>query len=121
MDRKKDALTVNHEFLTWLSNGRDPRRPFFAFLNYYDAHAPYVLPPGGTYRFGVQPQNQTDFMLLVEQWASIDKMKLPRHFQALARDSYDSCVAYSDEQLGTTARRTTASGHPRPFAGDCGV
>ena len=27
---------------------RQPRRPFFAFLNFLDAHAPYVLPHGRT-------------------------------------------------------------------------
>jgi arylsulfatase A-like enzyme len=41
----KRAHTVNAEFLRWL--GREPRRrPFFAFLNYFDVHMPYGGPPG---------------------------------------------------------------------------
>ena len=30
-------------FLAWLDRGQSDR-PFFAFLNYFDAHSPYVLP-----------------------------------------------------------------------------
>ena len=44
---RKDAGAINREFLDWLSHRQDRRRPFFAFLNYFDAHAPY-LPPEGT-------------------------------------------------------------------------
>jgi arylsulfatase A-like enzyme len=101
MDRKKDAGAVNREFLGWLSRRPQPSRPFFAFLNYYDTHAPYVLPSGAPYRFGIAPRDQSDFMVLVEHWqAGVDKLKLPPHFRALARDSYDNCLAYLDERLG---------------------
>ena len=48
VDRRKDAGSVQREFVHWLSQRRKPARPFFAFLNFYDAHAPYVLPPGQT-------------------------------------------------------------------------
>ena len=36
----KTAAQVNREFLSWLP---DDGRPFFAFLNYFDAHLPYKL------------------------------------------------------------------------------
>lgn len=39
---RKDANLINHQALAWLA--RDHRRPFFVFLNYFDAHTPY-LPP----------------------------------------------------------------------------
>ena len=41
---RKEAAGVNREFLDWLARRRQPERPFFAFLNYYDAHSPYDLP-----------------------------------------------------------------------------
>jgi hypothetical protein len=49
--RRKDASQINAELLGWLSR-RPSGRPFFAFLNYYDAHDPYLTPeddasPGG--------------------------------------------------------------------------
>lgn len=37
---RKHAADVNREFARWLDHR--PDHPFFAFLNYFDAHAPYV-------------------------------------------------------------------------------
>ena len=42
--QSRDARGINAAFLDWLRRRR-PDRPFFAFLNYYDAHDPYVPPP----------------------------------------------------------------------------
>ena len=57
---RKEAAVVNREFLDWLSRRRQPERPFFAFLNYYDAHYPYELPATGIHRFGVKPRNDRE-------------------------------------------------------------
>jgi arylsulfatase A-like enzyme len=104
MDRKKDAAIVNREFLDWMSDRKESGRPFFAFLNYFDAHSPYVLPQGAMYHFGLKPQGQADFSLLVEHWGKIDKMKLSHHYRALARDCYDNCLLYMDGKLGELLR-----------------
>jgi arylsulfatase A-like enzyme len=37
---RKKASQVNQEFLRWVSQGET--KPFFAFLNYFDAHLPFV-------------------------------------------------------------------------------
>jgi arylsulfatase A-like enzyme len=51
---RKRATTINRELLDWIDHG--PRqRPFFAFLNYFDVHAPY----GGPRSF-VRPWPQND-------------------------------------------------------------
>jgi arylsulfatase A-like enzyme len=97
---RKNAGIVNRELLDWLDRRREPRRPFFAFLNYVDAHAPYVLPPGLAYRFGPGPATDADYLFLIEGWLRVDKSRLSRQAQALGRDCYDSCVAYLDEQIG---------------------
>jgi arylsulfatase A-like enzyme len=110
MDRKKDAAAVNREFLDWFARRRQPDRPFFAFLNYYDAHAPYVLPPGAPYRFGLRPESQADFVFLVEHWTRLDKLSLPRRYQVLAQDCYDDCLAYLDDQLGELFRELERRG-----------
>lgn len=47
---RKDASVVSEEFLAWAT--QDTSRPFFAFLNYFDAHKPYATPPGGHPDFG---------------------------------------------------------------------
>jgi arylsulfatase A-like enzyme len=97
---RKDAGVINREFLGWLSNRREQHRPFFAFLNYFDAHTPYVLPPGGVYRLGSAPRTEADFLFLLEGWFQVDKIKVTVPARTLAQDSYDNCLAYLDEQLG---------------------
>jgi arylsulfatase A-like enzyme len=96
---RKPAALVNREFLDWLSTRRQPQRPFFAFLNYFDVHYPYQLPDGGVHRFGVKPRTERE-MYLIEHWRTVDKRGLSAREIAFARDSYDECVADLDERLG---------------------
>ena len=98
--QRKGAHVVNREFLTWLSRRRQPQRPFFAFLNYVDAHAPYLLPPEGSPRVGRVPTTDADFWFLAEGWAQADKRRIPEAARLLALDAYDNCLAYLDERLG---------------------
>lgn len=98
-DDRKNAAMINRQFLDWLASPRSRQRPFFAFLNYVDAHAPYVLPPGAEYRFGVTPRSEMDFLFLLEGWFKVDRTALSAHGRALARDSYDNCLAYLDDRL----------------------
>jgi arylsulfatase A-like enzyme len=97
---RKDAAMVNRQFTQWLSQRQQPHRPFFAFLNYFDAHVPYVLPQGTPFRFGPGPQTTGDFHLLIGLWEKIDKSSLAPHYRELVHDSYDNCLAYLDGQLG---------------------
>ncbi len=46
---RKNAAQINAHFLKWL--GENQGRPFFAFLNYLDAHSPYKPPPGFRARY----------------------------------------------------------------------
>ncbi len=108
--RRKDAGTINRAFLDWLSRRRQPGRPFFAFLNYYDAHAPYVLPGGGFYRFGLKPRGAADFIFLMEQWEQVDKTALRPVYRELAHDCYDDCLAYLDQCLGDLVRELQRRG-----------
>jgi arylsulfatase A-like enzyme len=96
---KKYAGSINRDFLNWLSRRAEPGRPFFAFLNYFDAHARYVLPKGAKYRFGLKPRTAGDYRLF-ELWRDVDKAKLSLHDRTLIVDCYDSCLAYLDERLG---------------------
>ncbi len=97
---RKNAGLINREFLDWLSQRQEPRRPFFAFLNYFDAHSPYLPPEGTGFRFGLPPQTDADFLLLNEFWTTVDKQRLTPHYRMLVQDSYDNCLGYLDEQLG---------------------
>jgi arylsulfatase A-like enzyme len=97
---RKVASDINREFLDWLARRHEPRRPFFAFLNYLDSHGPYVLPAGAPYRFGSAPKSEAEFLFLVDGWLLADKLRIPEQARTLLRDSYDNCLAYLDERLG---------------------
>jgi arylsulfatase A-like enzyme len=100
LGERKFADVVNREFLDWLSRRHEPGRPFFAFLNYVDAHSPYLLPSGTSYRLSSAPMTDSDFQFLAEGWTQVDKRRIPRATQSLVRDAYDNCLAYLDERLG---------------------
>ncbi len=70
---RKDAAQVNRQLLAWLDGRSGTSRPFFAFLNYADAHSPYVLPPGAPYGFGVRPRSASDFWFLLEGWTRVEQ------------------------------------------------
>jgi arylsulfatase A-like enzyme len=97
--QSRGARGVNSAFLDWLSRKERPDRPFFAFLNYFDAHEPFVLPEGSGPRFGLRPESPRDRQMLVDYW-DMDKSKLGSRDLALARDAYDDCIAYLDRQVG---------------------
>jgi arylsulfatase A-like enzyme len=97
---RKHADVVNREFLDWLSRRREPRRPFFAFVNYVDAHSPYLLPPGRSYRFGRAPRTDGEFRFLAEGWTQADKRRISPAAVTLVRDAYDNCLADLDQRLG---------------------
>lgn len=68
---RKRASVVNQETLHWID--RDPQRPFFVFLNYFDVHYPY----GGPANY---PRPDWDHGKRGEQ--------------------YDTSVKYVDDQIG---------------------
>src|SRR5262249_39068254 len=96
---RKDATAVNREFLDWLSRRRQPERPFFAFLNYYDAHYPYEIPERGIHRVGVKPRNSRESNV-IRNWLTLIQHGASERQIRFARDAYDDCVADLDEQLG---------------------
>jgi arylsulfatase A-like enzyme len=96
---RKPATAINREFLDWLSSRRQPERPFFAFLNFIDAHYPYKLPDESVSRFGGTPRNGHE-KDLIDHWQSLDKPRLSAGDVAFARAAYDDCIADLDEQLG---------------------
>jgi arylsulfatase A-like enzyme len=98
--KRKDARAVNREFLEWLARRRAPRRPFFAFLNYVDAHSPYLLPPGVSNVLAGVPITDRDERLLGLRWSDENRRRFPGPARQLARDAYDNCLAYVDARLG---------------------
>ena len=87
---RKDASRIRDDFRSWLS--KQQGAPFFAFLNLFDTHHPYLSPE-------VSQTSKTDQRIL-KTWWDLDKQALPEHDLALARSAYDDCVRYIDRQVG---------------------
>ncbi len=96
-DGRKDADQINNDFKSWLSTQKG--RPFFAFLNYLDAHAPYIAPAGATRHFGRRPETPDDIKFLTA-WQKLEYLPEDPRQDQLARDAYDDCIAYLDDALG---------------------
>jgi arylsulfatase A-like enzyme len=96
--QSRGAHGTNEAFLGWLRRRR-PDRPFFAFLNYFDAHAPYVPPPGFQGRFGIRPKPPRDYDFLLGNMAVENNPTMKRDVQ-MVRDCYDDCIAFLDQELG---------------------
>jgi arylsulfatase A-like enzyme len=107
---RKLASDVNREFLTWLS-GTDEARPFFAFLNYFDAHEPLNPPPPFDRAFGQQFKSPKLTFNRATHWGVWPDMKKlsPPDRQALL-DAYDAVVAYEDDQVGRLLDALDAAG-----------
>lgn len=89
---RKAAPDVSAEFLTWLDRHED--RPFFAFLNYFDAHDPYPAPAPFDTLFGApRDRERPDIAQLA--W----KIWTPEQV-AVQRNAYDASIAFVDHQLG---------------------
>jgi len=87
---RKTAAMVNKDFLRWLS-GREDDRPFFVFLNYFDAHDPYVVPRPFEAKFSAPDAGRLPKMG-GKRYQKGEVQKL--------QDAYDDCIAYLDHRLG---------------------
>jgi arylsulfatase A-like enzyme len=105
---RKDADRINRDALAWLSRDRG-NRPFFVFLNYLDAHDPYVTPRESNQHFGRKPETPAEDFLL-RDWLGLDKRHVAPSDLALARDAYDDCIAYLDDRLGKLFQRLEQGG-----------
>lgn len=85
---RKDASYVTNSFLRWLDGPVGGDRPFFAFLNYFNAHQPYWAPPAYHQRFpGDTAQSRYDAAIAFQD------AELERLFEALsARGFLDRTV-----------------------------
>jgi len=112
---RKKAADVNRSLLGWVD--RDRERPFFAFINYFDIHSPYV--PAQPYRdkFAASDGEAACTPALGKRLNPLHRgtefeqlMRLsPACFQ-LQEDRYDGGIAYVDDQIGALFSELTNRG-----------
>jgi arylsulfatase A-like enzyme len=84
-----DAARISRRFLRWLDG--HPGRPFFAFLNYFDAHEPYY-PPEPFWSRHLPDEPRRPRAVTPGAWS------MPAVITG--RRAYDGAIAYLDEQVG---------------------
>lgn len=107
--QRKTAAMLNRDVLGWLAR-RPADRPFFAFVNYYDAHRPYRFYTPPESRFGKAALPFDDQAALERicydaiagrpGQSGLTPEQAGLELTQLYLDSYDSCIAYVDQQLG---------------------
>ena len=117
---RKTAAAINAAALRWIDAVAGDR-PFFAFLNYYDAHGPFEPPDGHTWRFG---PGATDPSARISTFRQVHDRRAreapgggdqdgpaagnilpggpaPARSVELLLDAYDECIASLDAQIGS--------------------
>ena len=105
---RKLASDVNDETLRWIR--KDADRPFFATLNYMDAHEPYLPPQPYRSKFSATPAPGG---LLNSKW-HIPRTLTPEQLQSEI-DAYDGGIAYVDAHVSRLLDDVRAMDRSRPL------
>lgn len=92
---RKLAPEINQGVLRWIDS--EPGKPFFAFLNYFDVHAPYIPPQPYRSKFSNQanPGGQIN-----TDW-DLNHIYIPLTPEQLQgeMDAYDGAISYVDDNI----------------------
>jgi arylsulfatase A-like enzyme len=106
---RKTAAMLNRDIVRWLAD-RPRARPFFVFVNYFDAHSPFIPPEGPDPRFGLCALPKPAQIEILKRYQRMlfqgpdprdgPPETIERAATAFFLDSYESCIAYLDRQVG---------------------
>src|SRR5207248_321200 len=92
------AEEIDDEFLATLDG--HPRAPFFGFINYMDAHFPYLPPAPWDRKFPGKVSTLTKDYLEAEQYTISNGGGTPADYREYCLSQYDGGIAYLDAQIG---------------------
>jgi arylsulfatase A-like enzyme len=101
---RRSAERMNEIFLDWYDRTRPA--PFFAFINYMDAHAPYTPPDSFRKRFSAPKSRPVP----AEEWTESPELPLTPTDVVPRQAIYDGSIAYLDSQLGDLFRELDRRG-----------
>ena len=87
-DRRADYTT--RRAINWLTKKRNPKKPFFLFIHYFDPHKTYIPPEPFASRFAPESENPTELEKIV--------------------GNYDGEIAFTDAQIGTLLKKLDQMG-----------
>jgi arylsulfatase A-like enzyme len=95
---RRNAADITDQFLNWQAGVGD--RPFFAFLNYFDAHETYLPPAPFDRKFGDgPPQGGPEVIQDVRRSLRRDWGRRPAEEIRAEINMYDGAIAYLDAEL----------------------
>lgn len=93
---RRNAADLNADVFRWLRH-RPASRPFYIYINYYDAHSSYLPPAPYDHRFGRLPES------VVRHWSAKGGFRpsepLPAADRQALIDGYDNSLSYLDAQI----------------------
>ena len=98
---RHSAQQLNQDILGWFRHRT--RRPFFLFINYLDAHEPYLAPPPYDHRFG-RVSTGLVWRLHHSSASTGGAPGFTTGERASLIAAYDNCIAYLDSQVGHLLR-----------------
>lgn len=107
---RRTAAQLNTAALRWID--QDRRRPFFVFINYYDAHEPYLPAPPFDTRFGSTAGRDVGAIrqLNAHMAERAGKWRMPPEQQRLEQLAYDQAIAWLDDEIGRLLQALEARG-----------
>lgn len=107
----RTAAEINADAKTVLRKAKAGSGPFFLFLNYMDAHRPYVPPPPFDTLFPgkIHPFTTTDFEKMRSDMVGGVRTISEREREHLT-SQYDGGIAYLDSQIGELIRHMKSEG-----------
>lgn len=100
---RRSAGAITDAVLDWVE--RDRSKPFFAFLNYFDVHDPYVPVAPFQGKFGTPPHFHPKMNEDLDQFPKLTPGELQDEIAA-----YDESLAYVDSQIGRLLDRLRDKG-----------
>jgi arylsulfatase A-like enzyme len=102
----RDAAEISAEVIERLGPLAEAERPFFLFVNYMDAHMPYLPPPpfDGSFPGRDASYSWSDYPALRDDLVHGFRTIEPRE-RAHLISQYDGAIAYQDEQLARVIDR----------------
>jgi len=99
---RRSAGKLNEGVSNWFQ--RRSRKPYFLYINYLDAHAPYLPPPPYDHRFG---RLSEDLARLTFDVASLHSLTPQQRASLVA--GYDNSLAYLDAEIGELLKLLSSS------------
>ncbi len=90
---RRYAADINRSTLDWID--REPEKPFFVFINYFDVHDPYLPPEPYRSKFASSPNPGGLINGFTERYSP---SLTPEQIQT-EMDAYDGAISYVDDEI----------------------